>query len=391
MKNYFTLILLLLISSQLSYSQCKDVKHALKAMNNKNIDSAYASLRMAGLLIEENGLESVDQKCLAKYYYANGATHLILGQKEDSLEVKIKWFEKAATSYRRFLALNDKPDDYQEKVNSNLISLGVEFMNTAVDYYQIKNFDLASRYAELGIDLKRSVDPKSIKENDFYTAMLCAKLSNQLSVANGYADSLLMQKKISSAKKEKYGLQKIEILNGLGEVDSALALIRLMESKKVHSAAMQFVKLQIFQLKNQEDSALVLLNEMTKTVKDREDLWVIKGQLHYKQKQIGMSISSFNSAIAINPKNDHALFGLSVLHVNVANENVQLAADTTKKESVQYEEKAVKNFNMAASYLNRILLEQPKRRDVLYALKNIYQSINDQENERLMEDRIKAL
>ena len=154
---------------------------------------------------------------------------------------------------------------------------------------------------------------------------------------------------------------------------------------------MQFVKLQIFQLKNQEDSALVLLNEMTKTVKDREDLWVIKGQLHYKQKQIGMSISSFNSAIAINPKNDHALFGLSVLHVNVANENVQLAADTTKKESVQYEEKAVKNFNMAASYLNRILLEQPKRRDVLYALKNIYQSINDQENERLMEDRIKAL
>lgn len=391
MKNYFTLILLLLISSQLSYSQCKDVKHALKAMNNKNIDSAYASLRMAGLLIEENGLESVDQKCLAKYYYANGATHLILGQKEDSLEVKIKWFEKAATSYRRFLALNDKPDDYQEKVNSNLISLGVEFMNTAVDYYQIKNFDLASRYAELGIDLKRSVDPKSIKENDFYTAMLCAKLSNQLSVANGYADSLLMQKKISSAKKEKYGLQKIEILNGLGEVDSALALIRVMESKKVQSAAMQFVKLQIFQLKNQEDSALVLLNEMTKTVKDREDLWVIKGQLHYKQKQIGMSISSFNSAIAINPKNDHALFGLSVLHVNVANENVQLAADTTKKESVQYEEKAVKNFNMAASYLNRILLEQPKRRDVLYALKNIYQSINDQENERLMEDRIKAL
>ena len=94
-----------MIFNQQATAQCRDVKKSLKHLNNNKLDSSISTLKRAEKVLIENGIESVNEKCLSRMYFLKGATNLTLGKKADSLSVKLKYFKESASNYRKFIKL----------------------------------------------------------------------------------------------------------------------------------------------------------------------------------------------------------------------------------------------------------------------------------------------
>jgi len=371
-------------------AQCKEIKLAMKAMNNSDIDSSMSSLKLAEVIIKENGLESVSEKCMAKYYYTKGATYLITGQREDSVVSKINYFNTSEKNYESFLKI-EKSGDLHEMVMSNLLSLSVEYSNVGVEYYQEKNFEKALGFMQKGLALKQKYHPEQIKPIDRFNAMVCAKMVNKYELALSFADSLLAALKLTKDDRIKYLGQKVEILTAANQSEKALVVLDTLKTLDPTDPNLKLAELQIYLNKERNDEALSLLNDITKKTKNREDLWIIKGQLHYKKSQIDSSVKAFTNALILNKKSYSALYGLGVIYVNKGNESIQQMNRSNGKEKLSFEENVKIDFGIAIGYLMKILEFKSEDLNSLNALKMIYQSLSDEINEKLIDEKIQEI
>jgi tetratricopeptide (TPR) repeat protein len=382
-------VLLVLTSTQVN-GQCKAIKQALKALNNGDVDSSIASLKIAEALIVENSLETVSDKCMAKYYYTKAASHLMTGQKEDSLEIKIDYFNISKQHYEKYLALK-KATDLDDIVQSNLQSLAIEYSNIGVEYYELKNYELGLKFMQKGIALKRQHQPDKIKDTDLFNALVCAKMFGNYEQANSYADSLLSKENLTKVNKIKYIGQKIEVLTAAQKLEDALNWIDSLKIINPNDPNVKLAELQIYLDQEMNEKALVTINELTQEIKNREDLWVIKGQLHYQIDQEDSSVQSFSNALMLNEKNYSALYGLGVIYVNKGNRHIQKMKQSSGQKKLEHEENIKIEFGVAIGYLRKILEIKPRDINSLIALKKIYHSLADVSNEKLIDELISKL
>ncbi|MFT6746715.1 MAG: tetratricopeptide (TPR) repeat protein [Glaciecola sp.] len=387
MKVFQVVFVLMMLLNIKAYGQCKEIKLAVKAMNNSDIDSSVASLKLAKAIITENGIETVNEKCMAKYHYTYAATQLIIGQKKDSLVAKIKYFNISENQYGKFLKI-DQSGDLYDIVMSNLLSLSVEYSNVGVEYYQAKNFEKALVYMQKGISLKAKYYPGNIKPIDRFNAMVCAKMVGNYPLALTFADSLLAQEKLSKDDRIKYLGQKVEILTAADSSEKALVVLDTLKILDPTDPDLKLSELQIYLNKSQNTKAIVLLNDITKTLKNREDLWLIKGQLHYQESQIDSSVKAFSNALILNKSSYSALYGLGVIYVNKGNQSIQSMNQSNGHEKLAFEESVKIDFGVAIGYLTTILEFKTEDLNSLNALKMIYNSLSDEDNEKLIDDRI---
>lgn len=392
--RFFQLLLsfVFVMSSVVLNAQCKEVNRSLKAMNNNDIDSSISSLKIAEEKIIENGLETVSSVCLARFYFAKGACGLLKGKREDSLGIKLVHYSESAENYKKYLKLPERPSDLEDIVKSNVLSLGIELINVGVGFYETQKYDQALVFTEMGIELKSTVDSSAVNDQERFNAMVCAKMIKQYEKAFGYAGSLLTSEKLTKVNEIRYLSQKVEVLTLMDSTDKALETLQLLKKRKPSDPNVKLTELQLYLNKGQSDSALVLLDGLTANYPKREDLWVIKGQLHFGLKQIGKSISSFNAVINLNSKNVSALYGLGVIHVNRANEYVKKQiTENDKEKKDELNAFAKTDFERAASYLNRIIDLDPGNRNSLEALKDIYNNTGDVENGKRIDSLLRKL
>ena len=374
----------MLLTSNQIMGQCKSIKLALKALNNSNIDSTMASLKIAETLIKENSLETVSDKCMAKYYYTKAASHLMTGQREDSLDIKIDYFNVSKQHYEKYLGLN-KATDLDEIVNSNLESLAIEYSNVGVEYYDQKKF------MQKGIALKRQHHPGKIKSTDIFNALVCAKMLGDYNQADAYSDSLLSEEGVTKDNKVRYIGQKIEVLIASRKSQEALRWIDSLSVINPNDPNVKLAELQIYLDQEMNEKALIVLNELTQGIKNRQDLWVIKGQLHYQKNQEDLSVKSFSNALMLNDENYSALYGLGVIYVNKGNRHIQKMKESNGQDQLEHEEQIKIEFGVAIGYLMKILDIKPNDINSLHALKKIYHSLADASNEKLIDERINQL
>ena len=379
-----------LLVNTVAKSQCAEIKLALKQINTSELDNAILTLDSASLLIKDQGIENIDEKCLAKYYFGRGASYFEKAKKEGDLNSKISIFVKSEDAFVSFFKLNQQPEDIMKLAKSNIFSLAIEYINVGVDLYQKQEYTKALEYIEKGISLKKQYHPTTIENQDLFNAMVCAKMSAKYDVALTYADTLLNDKKITTDKKTDYLTQKVEILTALGKNDEALVILKKLQEENPTNANLKLTELQIYLNNKRNDEALILLNELCLQVVDREDLFIVKGQLHYQKNEFGQSISAFNTALQLNPKSESALYGLGVVHVYQANQMIDLMKVSAN--NIPENQKKLEGFYVtAAMYLDRLLLVNPNERDALSALISIYSSLDNQEKVKFYQDKLNAV
>jgi tetratricopeptide (TPR) repeat protein len=387
MKIFQILIVLTLFINVKANAQCKEIKLALKAMNNSDVDSSLTSLKLAEIKIKDNGMESVSEKCMAKYFYTKAAVHLMIGQKEDSIKTKISYFKISENNYEKYLNKN-KEADLHDMVISNLLSLSIEYSNVGVEYYQEKNYAEALVFMKKGMSLKQKYHPGKIKPIDRFNAMVCAKMIGDYELSLSFADSLLANSKLTRDDRIKYLGQKVEILTIAEKSEEALVVLDTLKALDPTDPDLKLAELQIYLNKNMNSEALRLLNEITKDTKNREDLWVIKGQLHYQESEVDSSVNSFSNALMLNENSYSALYGLGVIYVNKGNKSIKSMNTNNGQEKLNHEEQVKIDFGIAIGYLKKILVFKKNDLNSLNALKMIYHSLSDQVNEQVIDQII---
>lgn len=375
MKKYLYLGLIILGSTSISSAQCNEVKRALKELNNSELEKAITSLDTAGALIKEQGIENIDEKCLAKYYFGRGTTNFEKAKKDGDLAMKISFFSKSEENYNNFLKLTQQPEDLLKLTQSNIYSLSVEYLNVGVDLYQKQDYAQALEYTEKGISLKRKYHPDMLDNQDLFNAMVCSKMSGQYEKGLVYVDTLL-KKKNTPEKDFEYSVQKIDLLSSLNKNDEALEIIKKLKEVQPTNTNLKISELQIYMNQNKQDEALIILEDLVQTIKNREDLYVVKGQLHYAKKQVPESIKAFNDALVVNPKSESALYGLSVSYISQANDIIE-AMKTPVNDNPENGQKLNGYYNLAIMNLEKVLSYNPSDKDSLNAMVSIYKSMNN--------------
>lgn len=389
MKHLLIVALFISVSCLDASAQCKVIRTGLKALNNNDIDSAKSTLDSASVLIKENGLESIGDRCLAKYYYGKAVLKLMDGRDEDNVTAKAKIFNESEEWYLKFLKLGDKPKTLEESTQSNLISLSIEFINTGVEYYQLAKYDTALTLIEKGIRMKRRYDATKIKDQDLFNALVCAKMVKNYGKALTYADTLL-GKKNNKEKTIQYLEQKTEVLSASGQDSLALELLDSLSFLGGDEQRIEMARLQIHMNRGEDKEALQAVNGLIKQMKNQAKMWNIKAQLEYSLGMVDSAIVSFGNTLQLEESNYSGLYGLGIIYTNKGNRNVERVYDTdAEDEKEKYREQVRLDFGVAIGYFNRILDKQSNDINSLNALLAIYTSLDDEVNKTVIKEKIK--
>jgi tetratricopeptide (TPR) repeat protein len=383
-------IALVLVSSGIN-AQCNEIKTALKELNNNQLKESVLSLDSANKLIIEQGISNIDEKCMAKYYFARGTTNFELAKKEEDITAKVAAFAKSEENYNNFFKNNQKPDDLLKLAESNYNSLAIEYINVGVDLYQKQDYEKALEFTEKGIEIKLKSTEKSVDNQDLFNAMICSKMALKYEKALVYADTLINSKKSTPDKILEYKTQKVEILSALGKNKEAIDLIIQLKTINPSNVNLQLTELQLYLNENNNENALILLESLTQQINNREDLFVVKAQLHFQKSQMGEAISAYNKALQLNPKSESALYGLAVVHVNQANAYIESIKNVKQQNVLEAENKLNTYYNSAIMYLDRLLAVNPNDRDSISALISIYKSMGDEVKVKVYQDKLNSL
>lgn len=385
-------------------AQCSTVEKGIRLLKANDLTGALKNFEAAGEEIKKAEKENSapGEKCYAKYYYGSGSSILnnFQNEKPKELEDQIAMLEKAEGFFEDFFTL--KYDDKQYKVMAitELEAVADNQKNIAVDYYGIKDYSTSLRLLEKCIKNKAKLGVNHLDLHAYQSASIVANALGEYDKAIMFNDVLIKNPQLKIGDKvnnqETNFVKKSEYLNNLGSAEKALNLLDSVEKVFPTSLPIKKKKLQIYTEVNNDDSALALLEELTKTVTDDVRYYVIMGRIYNNKGLAKKSYDAYTKALQIDKKNKLAIFGLGAYYINQSNEYVSSLngdenSDADKESKAGVIEQQHKDFDQAIYYFNQYLDLEPGDKSAMNALKKIYKAKGDETkveeiNKKLLEE-----
>ena len=381
-----------IITAALSaHAQCGSIDKGIRLLRTNDIAGAQKNFEAAGVEIKqaENDKKPLEDKCYAKYYYGSGSSILNNFQNNQPKELadRVSMLDKAQEFFEKFFALDYQDKQYKVMAVTELEAIANNQKNIAVDYYSKKDYSTSLKLLEQCISNKAKLGVNHLDLHAYQSASIVANAMGEYDKAIQYNDVLIKNPQLKIANKvnnqEVNLVKKSEYLNNAGDVEKALAVLDSAEKVFPTSLPIKKKKLQIYTEVNDDDSALDLLVELTKTVTDDVRYYVIMGRIYNNKGFTKESYDAYTKALQIDDKNKLAIFGLGAYYINRSNEYVNSlngvgnsASDQAAKSGTLEEQN--KNFDKAIFYFNQYLELEPGDRSALNALKKIYKAKGDE-------------
>jgi tetratricopeptide (TPR) repeat protein len=381
----------LLTSVNFVQAQCGSIEKGIRLLNANDLKGALKNFEAAGEEIKKSEDENSPPatKCYAKYYYGSGSSLLNIFQNEKPKELndQIAILEKAEAFFDDFFTLNYDDDKYKIKAITNLEAVANNQKNIAVDYYGMKDYSTSLRLLEKCINNKAKLGTNNLDLHAYQSASIVANELGEYNKAIMFNDVLIKNPQLKIGNKvnnqETNFVKKSEYLNNLGAAEKALNLLDSVEKVFPTSLPIKKKKLQIYTEVNDDESALALLEELTKTVTDDVRYYVIMGRIYNNKGLAKKSYDAYTKALQIDKKNKLAIFGLGAYYINQSNEYVNSLngdenSDTDKESKASIIEQQHKDFDQAIYYFNQYLGLEPGDKSAMNALKKIYKAKGDE-------------
>lgn len=384
-------------------AQCSSVNKGIKALKRNNIEDAKALFKKAeGEFKTSDSLnETIDQKCYARYYYGAGST-VFQGHEENKeldLTSRVALLNKADGLLSKYFELNYEDESMQVKAETVLEAVANRQKEVGYAYFQKSNFETALRMFEKCIESKKKLKNQKADLNAYHNASVAASRIGNFEKALLYNEVLLQNPSLKIGEEENLPVQflarKGEYLAELKRTDEALSVLDSTAKLFPSNVSVQFTQLGIYMGQDNDDKSIVILENLTKKITNREDLFLIMGQIYRKKNETAKSLSAYKSALAINPKSETALYSIGVHYVNAADDYVkEINKEIKTKEAKANREAAIKKrndqLNEAIGYFNSCLEINPKDRSTLNALKMIYELQENKEKVEEINQKLKA-
>ena len=374
-----------------AHAQCGSVEKGIRLLKINDIVGAQKNFEAAGEEIKKAEKENTppEVKCYAKYYYGSGSSILnnFQNNKPKELADQVSMLDKAEAFFEEFFTLQYEDKQYKVMAVTELEAVANKQKEIAFDFYIEKDYTTSLMLFEKCIENKSKLGVNHLDLHAYQSASIVANALGNYEKAIKYNDVLIQNPQLKIANKvnnqETNLVKKSEYLNNLGNVEKALSLLDSVEKVFPASLPIKKKKLQIYTEVNDDDSALELLEELTKIVTDDVRYYVIMGRIYNNKGFSKKSYDAYTKALQIDDKNKLAIFGMGAYYINRSNEYVNSlngvgnsASDQAAKAGTV--EQQHKNFDKAIYYFNEYLELEPGDRSALNALKKIYKAKGDE-------------
>ncbi len=383
-----TVIISLFVFSNSMYSQgCRAVTKGMAAINKSKIEEAQKYFDTAAIEIEQakSKGENPQTKCYAKYFYGLG--HIAWQNYETSTAVdlveKVALLDEAEKHFVDFFELSFEDKSYTTRASTDLEAVANRQKGLAIDYYNAKDFESAMRLFEKAIQNKSRLGDNYLDLHAYESAAITSSILGNYEKAIQYIDVLLNnpEAKVNGEKnnQEQNIRRKASYLAGNGNTNEAIESINSALKLFPKSLELKKEKLKIFNDLGKMDTVLTLLEDITKEVKDDVQMYTVMGGIYVKKGMLDESYKAYKNALAIDPNNKFAIFGMGVYYINRSNEYINTPDSVSQEESDRIVKEQHKNIDKAVVYFNQYLEIEPGDRPTLTTLRQIYQAKGNEE------------
>ncbi len=293
----------------------------------------------------------------------------------------------------------DTKGNYTAEVSNNINRAAVFSTNKGVYDYNSKNYPAALTSFELAYKISDNKD-----SNLLSNCALAAELADNYDKAKAYYQKMIDNKqgqgKTYSSIVNVYFMAK--------DTAGGMEMLKKGRSAYPNDIALLINETNFFLKNNQSKEAIDNLNLAIKAEPTNANLFLVRGNMYdnlanpkdagnkelekpkdYTQK-FTLAEADYKKAIEIKPDYFDALYNLGALYNNNGVFIAKLADKITDNAKYQAENaKATDEFNKAMPVLEKALEINPKDKNTMYALKQIYMRTQQMEKLKAINERIK--
>jgi tetratricopeptide (TPR) repeat protein len=416
MKFYYSLLMVLVVSFAAT-AQKKELKAAQKLVDASSYAAALTSLEAVKPLIE-----NAEAKYAAQYYYLLGVSK----QGTKAFEAAIAAYDKA-----KAIEVEAKLKKYSTLIEANSTSLTNDLINQAVSFNEKEQFTEASKllYLAYTLDKANNTDylyfAASSAVNgaaydvalDYYIRLKELNYTGQTKMYYATEVASGNEVKVDKATQELYKKSKDftnfreelspsrlpEIIKNIalihvnsGDNEAAMAAVKDARKLSPKDVGLILTEADLYIKLGDEARFGNLMQEAIAQDPNNAVLYYNLGVVNGNQGKRESSIDYYKKAIELDPSYEPSYLNLAsvilegeAVIVDKMNSLGTSAADNRKYDELKAKREAL--YLDAVPYLEELVKINPKNKDALTTLKNIFGTIGDTANFKKYRDQLESL
>jgi len=303
-------------------------------------------------------------------YFAIG-----ISEKEDFKNHKHNVFDEAYESYKKALELIGDKNSKSKQIYSNLEVIGSHMLNEGVAYYNNADYQTAIEKNIIASDISEILKaPDGLAY--FNLAMSYDRLNNYNRANANYTKAMN-----AGYNGESCCLFIISNFKKLGQDENAINMLTDCRIKYPNNNDLLLSELNMFLQSENYSNARLLLSQALANDPNNKVLYFTSGVVHEKLLDLDQAERDYKKALEISPEYLDALYNLGALYYNQSAKIFQKANDITDDELYLTEKNLGLAFmKKAKPHFEKANVLQPNNESVLYALQQIYLSLEELDN-----------
>jgi tetratricopeptide (TPR) repeat protein len=369
MKNNLLLAVLLLASFR-GFTQGFNVQSAADAFKDlqyaKTVERRLKDFSDAKKFIDEASSNEQTANDPKMWYY-RGMIYLSMDQDTNEVirNLDIDAIEKSAISFIKCMKADVKKN-YSEECDNNIWRSGVRLYNKATAALNKGDYERASRYFNLTLEIIPLDKDNNLKRNTITPDMTMYYLAKSaLRAKDNVKAKEYLQKLIDAKYHDPTIYLQMEKVY-LEEKDTAKALAYIDQGRKIFddNTALLNEEIHIYTLQGKIDELIIKFSDAINLNPDNEMLFYNRGVMYDQKKDIAKAESDYKKAIELKPDFMDANYALGVLYFNQAADLANTANQIKNNEEFEKAKKKYEQkFKDAAPYLEKALELNPKKSD----------------------------
>ncbi|HKR06729.1 MAG TPA: tetratricopeptide repeat protein [Bacteroidia bacterium] len=384
MKN--KLIVFLLLFSLKSFSQSNNVQSAINYFKGyerggKNKQGEIANAKRFIDMSAEDASTANDPKM---WYYKGKIYHAIDSDSSSAInQIDDNAAGKAATSFINFLKTATKKYDAEITEANDLVWIsGVGLFNRAGEAYNKSDFERAAKYYNEIFDILPLDKNNNMKRNNITPDVLNLNLYYVYKKAKNPDKSKEYLQKLIDAKYNDPVIYLNMSRIYLDQKDTVKALSCIEQGRKIFEENPNLIseEINIYMAQGKTDVLISKITDAIAATPDNEQLYFNRGTLYKNNNQNDKAIDDFKKAIELKPDYFDANYNLGATYFNMAGELVNKANKIPPDKQKEYNEaktKADAKFKEAQPFLEKAYELNPKDKNTVNSLKQLYARIGD--------------
>ncbi len=360
-------IFILLLSAQPVCSQSFNVQGAANELKEKRLAKAKESIDLAAA----NASTANDPKM---WYYRGQVYITVYRDTSEIHRSEPNAPEKAAVSFMNCLK-TDKGGYYTDDCNNQIWICGVALFNKANDAYNANDLERAAKFYNLIFDIIPLDKDNNLKRNNITPEVLNKNLYLTANKAKDYDKAKGYLQKLIDTKYNDPMIYMYMSNIYLTQKDTATALTFIDQGRKRFDENQKLIdeEIRIYFAEGKTDVLIEKIGKAIEVTPDNEALYFTRGTLYVKKKEFEKAKEDYKKAIELKPDYVDANYNLGAMYFNEAADKLNSISNIKNADEYgKAKEKCEAIFNQSQPYLEKAHEVNPKDRDTMTLLKQLY-------------------